>query len=765
MKPKLKILCIGAGPSGLFFAIRMKKKNPEHEIRVVEKNKRGNTFGWGVVLSDETLSNLNLGDDGVVTQIRENLAHWDDIEVHFKNRLIRSSGHGFCGVSRALLLEILTKRAEELGVKVDFECESDPDTFPKYDLVVAADGIFSRTREYFSQLFKTEIDERLCRFCWLGTRKQFKAFTFYFEETPYGWFQAHCYQFSPELSTCVLECHQSTFLNAGLDKMDKQDGIKFCEKIFERHFKGEPLISNSEHLRGSAHWMKFPRVLNQHWFHNNIVLLGDAAATAHFSIGSGTKLGMESAIALSDAIAQHDSIEAALTFYEDSRKIEVLKLQNAARNSTEWFENVALRSKLPPEQFAYSLLTRSQRVSHENLRQRDKAYLEGYERWFAETSSGKKFDKAIPPMFVPFKLRSLELMNRIAVSPMDMYSASDGTPSDFHLVHLGSRALGGAGLIFTEMTCVSAEGRITPGCAGMYRAEHMHAWKKIVDFVHTNSAAKIAIQLGHAGRKGSTQLGWEEMDRPLKTGNWEILSPSAIPYTQSSHTPREMEKADFVNILRDFILATKMSIDAGFDMLELHCAHGYLLSSFISPLTNRRTDKYGGSLENRLRFPLEVFGAIRSAWPKERPISVRISASDWVAGGVDIEEAVKIAKSFKEAGADAIDVSSGQVSTEQRPVYGRMYQTPFADRIRAEVDIATMAVGNIYEPDHVNTIIGAGRADLCLLARPHLSDPHWTLNAAAELGYSDQSWPKQYLSGKQQLESIKRRAKMVGGPV
>lgn len=707
---------------------------------------------------------MESADPETAREIKDTLAHWDDIDVHFKGEVVRSSGHGFCGIGRQKLLTILERRAESLGVGLEFGVEIDPESVSSdSDLVIASDGIFSKTRALYADFFKPDLDARLCKFVWLGVKKVFPAFTFIFEETPWGWFQAHSYRFDADTSTFIVECPESVWLNAGIDKMSKEDGIAFCEKLFAKHLDGQKLISNAAHLRGSSTWINFTRVNNQNWHHKNIVLLGDAAATAHFSIGSGTKLAIESAMALAQKVSDSwDSglrIDAALRDYADERRTEVYKLQSAARNSTEWFENVALHSYLEPKEFAYSLLTRSQRVSHENLRLRDKKYLENYERWWAEKETGKPAPKAMPPMFVPLELRGLKLINRVAVSPMATYSAVDGNPQDFHLVHLGERALGGAGLLFTEMTCVSPEARITPGCAGLYLDEHTQSWKRIVKFIHDNSLAKIAVQLGHAGPKGSTQVGWEEMDEPLSNGNWPLIAPSAQAYGPTNSLPKEMNRADMDKIIADFVNAGRRAIQAGFDMLELHCAHGYLLSAFLSPLTNNRKDGYGGDVFNRAKFPLEVFSALRSLWPEEKPMSVRISAVDWVKGGNTADDAVAIAKIFAAAGADIIDVSSGQVSRAQKPVYGRMFQTPFADRIRAEARIKTMAVGNIYEPDHVNGILGAGRADLCLLARPHLADPHWTLRAAAELGYEDQAWPKQYLSAKRQLEANIARAK------
>ncbi|HEX4262292.1 MAG TPA: bifunctional salicylyl-CoA 5-hydroxylase/oxidoreductase, partial [Acetobacteraceae bacterium] len=618
-------------------------------------------------------------------------------------------------------------------------------------------GVNSAIRTARADVFRPSIDRRRNRFVWLGTRQTFDAFTFAFMPTEHGWFWAHAYRFDAETSTFIVEASEATWQASGLDRGDVSDTIAFCERIFARWLGGHPLIANMAHLRGSQ-WIRFPRVSNERWVDGRIVLMGDAAHTAHFSIGSGTKLALEDALALARAFERHGTdVPAALADYEAERRVEVMKIQSAARNSTEWFEHVDRYVGLEPEQFAYSLLTRSQRVSHENLRLRDRAYLEGVEGWLASRADQAAANRPVPPMFLPFRLRGMTLANRIVVSPMATYSAADGMPGDFHLVHLGARALGGAGLVFTEMTCVTPEGRITPGCTGLYTDVQGAAWKRIVDFVHAQSSAKICLQLGHSGPKGSTRLGWEGMDEPLESGGWEVIAPSSVPWSPRNQVPRPMTRAD-MNAVRDsFVAAARRGAVAGFDMLELHAAHGYLLSAFISPLTNRRDDEYGGSLEARLRFPLEVFRAMREIWPQKRPMSVRISATDWVEGGITDADAVEIARAFRDAGADLIDVSAGQTSIAAKPIYGRMFQTPFSDRIRNEVGIATMAVGNITEPDHLNSIIAAGRADLCALARPHLSDPHFALHAAAVLGHAGQRWPNPYLAGREQLERGLRR--------
>jgi len=749
----MRIVCLGGGPAGLYFAILMKKARPAWHVTVVERNRANDTFGWGVVFSDKTMDAFRKEDTKVVDEIERSFRHWDDIDVFFKGRKITSGGHGFCGIARMKLLEILQRRAAELGVELEFETEfDDPDEYAKrFDLVVGADGVNSVTRTKHAQHFNPRIDARKCRFIWLGTRKKLDAFTFSFKETPAGWFNLHADRFDADWSTFIVETPEATWQKAGIDEMSPDESIALCQELFADLLDGHPLISNARHLRGSAMWLKFNRVLCERWFKDNIVLIGDAAHTAHFSIGSGTKLAMEDAISLSRAILSAEGdVPARLARYQSEREVEALKLQSAARNRMMWFEDIDRYVHLEPEQFAFSLLTGSQRVGHENLKVRDPAYVKSLDTWFAAKSGLPA--EPIPPMFTPFSLRGLTIANRVAVAPMCMYSAKDGMPGDFHLAHYGARGAGGAGLLFTEMTCVAPDARITPGCTGIWSDEQAAAWKRIVDLVHASGRTKIALQIGHAGRKGSTKLSWEGVDRPLDAGGWSIVAPSPLPYLAGiSQVPREMTRADMDKTTADFVLATRRGRAAGFDMIELHAAHGYLMSSFISPLTNRREDAYGGTLENRCRYPLEVFRAMRAEWGDARPMSVRISAHDWVPGGLVPEDAAQVAALFKAAGADIIHVSSGQVSKDEAPTYGRMFQVPFSDKIRNEIGIPTIAVGNIFEPDHVNTIIAAGRADLCALARPHLSDPVWTLHAAAAQGYK-MTWPKPYDAGRVQLE-------------
>jgi anthraniloyl-CoA monooxygenase len=780
----MRILCLGGGPAGLYFALLMKLQNPAHRVTVVERNRPFDTFGWGVVLSDQTLDNLRAADPVSAQLIGDAFNHWDDIEVFFKGRSIRSGGHGFCGIGRKRLLNILQERCLALGVELVFETDvtDDQAACAQYqaDLVIASDGLNSRIRSRYAATYQPDVELRACRFVWLGTNKTFDAFTFAFEQTEHGWFAGHAYKFDGTTSTFIVETPEAVWKAHGLDQMSQQDGIAFCERLFARYLDGNALMNNATHVRGSAIWIRFPRVVCQRWVHHEtiggrrvpIVLMGDAAHTAHFSIGSGTRLALEDAIELAQCFRERPDTGEALASYEAVRSVEVLKIQNAARNSTEWFENVDRYSGLQAEQFFYSLLTRSQRISHENLRVRDAAWLQGYEQWLAESSDRGEASReprparpraaheeasvgaipAPPPMLLPLKVRELQLKNRIVVSPMATYSAVDGVPQDFHLVHLGARALGGAALVFVEMTAPCPEGRITPACTGLWNETQQLAFKRIADFVHASGGgAKIGMQLGHSGPKGSTQIGWAEPDEPLSAGNWPLIAASSVAYGPANQIPRAMTRGDMERVQAQFVQSTRYAAAAGFDWLELHCAHGYLLSSFITPLTNLRTDEYGGSLENRCRFPVEVFRAMRDAWPAHLPMSVRISAHDWAPGGNTADDAVQIARLFKAAGCDFIDVSSGQTTRAARPVYGRMYQTPFADRIRNEAGIKTIAVGAISEADHANSIIAAGRADLCAMARPHLADPAWTLHEAAKLQSRAIVWPQPYLSGRDQL--------------
>jgi len=760
----MKISVLGGGPAGLYFAISMKLRDSNHDITVFERNRANDTFGWGVVLSDDTMSSLGANDPVSDRMIRENFAYWDDVKVVRGDEAMTSSGHGFAGIGRKVLLLLLQERAQQVGVTLSYETEISADRIEELrtecDLVVAADGLNSQTRRLYADAFKPEIDERLNHFVWLGTHQKFDdAFTFIFEQTEHGWIWAHAYQFDDDTATFIVECSPQVFEAYGFAELNQAESIALCENIFAKHLGGHALMTNANHIRGSA-WIQFPRVTCENWYFSNVVLLGDASATAHFSIGSGSKLGMESAIMLADQLCSGAPLETALHTYQEERKLQVLRVTSAARNSTEWFEELGRYLDLDMMQFTYALLTRSQRISHENLRERDPKWLTAAETWF-QNKAGNASLRA--PMFAPFKLRDMELSNRVVVSPMAQYKAKDGNPTDWHFVHYAERAKGGAGLVFTEMLCVSPEGRITPGCPCI-GASQVADWSRLVNFTHTETEAKICAQIGHAGRKGSTRLAWDGIDQPLpEVDAWPLLSASAIPLMEGNIVPKAMDRTDMDMVTQQFVEAVHAADAAGFDMIEMHGAHGYLLASFISPVTNKRNDEYGGSLENRMRYPLEVFNAMRKAWPENKPMTVRISAHDWMGvDGTTPDDAVAISALFKEAGADAINVSSGQTDKAEQPVYGRMFQVPFADRVRQEVGLPTLVAGNIYEPDHINSILMAGRADLVLLARPHLADPYWTLHAAVELGDTEQNWPAPYEGGRRQANTIAERKRSMG---
>ncbi|MFF7066641.1 bifunctional salicylyl-CoA 5-hydroxylase/oxidoreductase [Streptomyces pseudovenezuelae] len=735
--PVRRIAIIGGGPGGLYAAALLKRLDPGRDVTVWERNAPDDTFGFGVVLSDETLGGIEHADPEVYAALCEDFVRWDDIDIVHRGLRHTSGGHGFAALGRRRLLAILHTRCRALGVDLRFGTEAPADLARTHDLVVAADGVNSTTRQRLGHVFRPHVTPHHCRYIWLAADFPFDAFRFEIAETEHGVMQLHGYPYAPDSSTVIIEMREEVWKAAGFDEVPAQESTESCAKIFAEALRGRPLRSNN------STWTTFRTVVNAHWSHGNTVLLGDAAHTAHFSIGSGTKLAVEDALALAACLEEQPSLEGALAAYEAERKPVVASTQRAARASLEWFENLGLYLDQPPRQFAFNLLTRSRRVTHDNLRLRDPRFTGAVEREFGCLPG-------TPPMFTPFRLRGLTLRNRVVVSPMDMYSATDGVPGDFHLVHLGARALGGAGLVMTEMVCVSPEGRITPGCTGLYSGRQAEAWKRITDFVHARSpGTAIGLQLGHSGRKGSTKLMWEGIDEPLPEDNWPVVAPSPIPYKPFNQTPRELGRAQLTDIREQFTAAAWRAARAGFDLLELHCAHGYLLSGFLSPLTNRRTDAYGGSFAKRLRFPLEVFDAVRGVWPQERPMTVRISATDWAEGGNTAEDAVEIARAFAAHGVDAIDVSTGQVVAEEHPEYGRSYQTPYADRIRHETGLPVIAVGAISSWDDVNSLILAGRTDLCALARPHLYDPHWTLHAAAEQGYDGPGvvWPDPYRAG------------------
>jgi anthraniloyl-CoA monooxygenase len=743
----MRVGIVGGGPAGLYSAILLKKARPDADITIVERNPAGVTWGFGVVFSEATIAHFADADLDSYQAIQRRFARWDAIDVHFKGKTITSGGHDFVGMRRVTLLDVLAARALELGVHIEYEVDLQSlDRFADSDLIIAADGVNSWIRARYADSFKPSITPGKAKYIWLGSNKLWSTFTFIIRENEHGLFQVHAYQFDADTSTFIVECDEQSWRNAGLDQADEAASIAYCEQLFAPELAGAKLLANR------SRWISFPELRCDSWQHDNIVLLGDASHTAHFSIGSGTKLAMEDAIALVEALTEDPTRSAreGIAAYEAKRRLDVAKLQRAAKVSQEWFEDISRYKHFEPEQLTASMMTRSKRVTHENLRIRDAGYVESLDRWFAghvgrPVEPGKPVP---PPMFQPFQLRELELDNRVVVSPMCQYSAVEGVPNDWHLVHIGSRAIGGAGLVMCEMTDVSPEARITPGCTGLWSAAHADAWRRIVDFVHANSRAKIGVQIAHAGRKGATDLLWKG-GRPLPPDQaWPLVAPSPIPWDAASQIPAELTRADMTAIREQFVAAATHADAAGFDLLELHCAHGYLLSSFISPLSNKRTDEYGGSLQNRMRFPLEVWDAIGEVWPSEKPMSVRISASDWHPDGLQPHEAVEIARMFRHAHCDLIDVSAGQTSPEGQPIYGRMFQTPFSDRIRNELHplgLATMAVGNIQGWDHINTIIVSGRADLCALARPHLYDPYLTLHAAAEQGWHRHVWwPPQY---------------------
>jgi len=753
----MKVSVIGGGPGGLYFALLAKKAWPRWDITVYERNRPDDTFGFGVVFSDQTLDTFKACDAVTYERIRRRFAYWGDVDVVYKGAVMRSGGNGFCGCSRVALLNILQDRARELGVQMRFQREvEDLDEFADSDLIVVADGINSKIRAKHENHFQPSVDLRPNKFTWLGSTRPLDAFKYFFRETPEGIILAHCYQYEADRSTWVIETDERTWRNFGFDTMSEQEMILTLEKVFSEELDGHPLIANR------SLWRNFPNITNRTWVLDNAVLVGDAKATAHFSIGSGTKLAMEDAIALFEALRKENGVKRALTLYDTARREEVEKTQHAANVSLAWFEHMERYWGMDPQQFAFGVMSRSKQITWENLELRDPGFVREVHRWFAKKLRSQGFDIDLEnppvPMFTPFRLRDMVLENRVVVSPMDQYSAVDGVPGEWHLVHLGSRAVGGAGLVYVEMTCPSPEARISPADTGLWNEAQRDAFKRIVQFCKTHSKAKMCMQLGHSGRKGSTQLGWERMDHPLERGNWPVISASPIPYMEGiSQVPREMTRQDMDKVIRDFVVSANYANQAGFDMLEIHMAHGYLLASFISPLTNQRKDRYGGPIGNRMRFPLEVFLACRGVWPERKPMSVRISATDWAPGGLPGEDLIALTRMLREAGCDLIDCSSGQTVPQQKPVYGRMYQAPFSDWVRNEVGIATMTVGAVTTPDQVNTLLASGKADLVALARPHLANPYFTLQASAWYQHMGQHWPQQYLAGRDQAFRLAAR--------
>lgn len=752
----MKVAIVGGGPGGLYLATLMKSLDAGHEITVWERNAPDDTFGFGVVFSDETLGSIEGADPVVHAAMEARFARWTDIDVTVDGHEFTVGGQGFAAMSRKELLQILQQRVADLGVTVHYRTAApDVDRLRRdHDLVVAADGLNSTVRTTYADVFAPDLDRRHNKYIWFGTDLVFEAFQFFVKQTEWGTMQIHGYPYSGSGSTFIVEMHEDVWRRAGLDRTAQDDlppgvsddyAVSRIAEIFADELQGHRILTNN------SKWLNFTTVRNDSWHHGNVVLLGDAAHTAHFSIGSGTKLAMEDALALTACLHEHADVEEALAAYQEERKPVVESTQRAAQASLEWFENIGMYAGQAPAQFVFNLLTRSRRITFDNLKERDHAFADRMEEEFAgDQGSGE----VAPAMFQPVSIGRLRLQNRVIVSPMDMYSATDGLPDDFHLVHLGSKALGGAGLVMTEMICTSPDGRITPGCTGLWNDAQRDAWRRITDFVHERSTARIGAQIGHSGRKGSTKLMWEGIDEPLADGNWEVVGPSAIPYGDGCHLPRELGRSELDRIRDEFVAAAERAVDAGFDLVEVHAAHGYLLSSFLSPVSNQRTDELGGPLTARLRYPLEVFDAVRSAVPSDIPVTVRISATDWLPDGNTDEDAVEIAQAFIEHGAAAIDVSSGQIGKDEKPAFGRSYQTPFADKIRHRVasgaDVKVIAVGAISSYDDVNSILLAGRADLCAMARPHLYDPQWTLHAAAEQEYAGPGapWPDQFAAGR-----------------
>jgi anthraniloyl-CoA monooxygenase len=750
----MRIVCVGGGPAGLYLAILVKKARPDFDVTVLERNRPGDAYGFGVVFSEETLDHFEVADGESFDALTKAFKEWGDIEVrHFSGERFVSGGHGFAAAGRKELLALLSGRAEDLGADLRFSTDvTDLSMLPAADLVVGADGANSMVRAALADHLLPSVELRHNKYIWFGTEKVYDKFHFIFIDTPQGLVWAHIYPYSEEGSTFIVEMSPDTWRGLGFDRTEHEvfppgvsddHALAGCEALFAAHLDGHGLVGNN------SKWLRFPTITCERWHSDNVVLMGDAIHTAHFSVGSGTKLAMEDAIALAGLLVADVPLQEALDTYEAVRRPEVESLQRAAKASLEWFEGAERYRRMEPEQFVFSMLTRSQRVTYDNLRLRDPEYMASVDGWYASSDHGSPVstDPGTPPMFHPYQVREVVLPNRVVLSPMDQYSAVDGVPGDWHLVHLGSRAVGGAGLVMTEMTCVSAEGRISPADTGIWDDAQEAAWARIVEFVHSHSTALFGLQIGHSGRKGSTKLMWEGDTDPLDEGNWEIMSPSPIRYRPDSQVPREMTRDDMETVLQQHVAAAERGERAGFDWLELHFAHGYLLSSFLTPLANQRSDQYGGSLRNRMRYPLEVFDAVRAVWPEGKPISVRVSATDWVEGAFDGDDAVEFARRLEEHGCDVIDVSTGQTSIYAEPEYGRLYQTPFSDRIRNEAGIPTMTVGAVSSIDDIHNILVSGRADLCVMARPHLVDPYWTLNAAIDLGYTDHPFPNQYLSG------------------
>ncbi|WP_353077630.1 bifunctional salicylyl-CoA 5-hydroxylase/oxidoreductase [Flavobacterium sp.] len=753
----MKITVIGGGPGGLYFSILTKKAMPHCQIDIYERNKPDDSFGFGVVFSDETLGEFLKRDMKSYELIRSKFAYWDDIIIARDGESVTIAGNGFCGCSRKTLLQLLQQRCLEEGVSLHFEQNvEDLSQFADSDIILATDGIGSAIRTKYQKEFGTKIELKKNRFVWLGSTKPLDAFTYFFRSTPHGTIVAHSYQYEEGMSTWIFECSDETWQKHGFEVTNEADTMAKIAEIFKDELDGHPLISNK------SHWRQFPHVTNENWYHNNIVLLGDAKATAHYSIGSGTKLAMDSAIGLSDAVIAHPTnVQAAFAQYDKTRRNTVEMIQYAAIVSLDWFENMDRHMQHTFQQFAFGCMTRSKKVTYENLRLRDNSFTDKVlNEFLSSRASDNNFTKnALPEAlegksaaFTTFKLRNLELQNRIVMSAMGQYVAENGLVNDWHFQHYTSRAVGGLGLILTEMTAVSETGRITEGCAGIYTENQVNAWKRITDFIHKYTQTKIGIQLGHSGRKGCSKIPWEDQ---FQGNKWELLSASAIPFNENSDCPKEMTLEDMKLVKNQFVQAAKNAYEAGFDMIELQAHHGFLLASFLSPLTNIRSDEFGGSVENRLKYPLEVFTAIREVFPKENPISVRISATDWAENGISEADFFVILEAFKKEGADIINVSTGNTVANQKPQTGRMWQTPFSDAVRNTVHIPTITAGYIQDIDQINTIILNGRADLVALGRPLLLDANFVRNAQAYEQFRATDIPNSYKMGISHLYPLK----------
>jgi anthraniloyl-CoA monooxygenase len=706
----MRVAVVGGGPGGLYAALLIRKTRPSASVTLFERNPAGATYGWGVVFSDRTLTSFREADYRTYVDITGRFVLWDAIDVRYGGEVVRCGGQGFSGIARRALLGLLQARCTELDVEMRFETDvGDLSSLDEFDLVVAADGVHSMFRNSHPSVFGTRLEEGSSRYIWFGTPRSFDSFTFIFRANDHGLFQVHAYPFEGALSTFIVECAEDTWRRARLDVASEADSISYCEKLFAADLAGAPLMSNA------SKWISFITVRNKRWRHGRVVLLGDAAHTAHFSIGSGTKLAMEDSIALANALEATDDHEAALADYELERRPRVERFQEAARQSQTYFENTDRYTELDPLQFSFHLLTRSGRVDYDGLRVRDASFVGAVDRWFARRSGAGAL-LSPPPAFVPARVGPGEIGNRVAVSARPTYGARDGVLGEGGRAELRRAAAGGAGLVLTEIVAVSARGRITSGCSGIYEPSHTAAWSDALAAASSvGTEARFGIRLGHSGRRGSTRPRNRGCEVPLEAGAWEVLAPSALPYTKRARVPEEADDAAMAAVVEQFAAAARSARAAGFDVLVVDMARGYLLGSFLSPLTNRRADDFGGTTERRVRFPLEVFAKVREEWPQDRLLGATITATDWARGGAAVEDAISVARSLRDAGCDLLEVTAGGTVERTRPLYDPYYLVSYSDRIRNEAGIATIATGAITSGDQANTILAAGRADLCLL--------------------------------------------------